>query len=130
MSKLRQTHVYKDQMLTGGLEFYRLTVLESFVPTADRDSDDPAVVREYYAQARVWERVIEAIRTRANVVIIGILDADGFSFAVEHKDAIDVAEMQALIQGLGSVEFSYDGSVTVDLSAAVLEKVDEFRLVV
>lgn len=128
MSKLRRTYAYKDQMLTGGLDLYHVTTLVSIVPTADRESDDPAVQNEFFSQARVWERIIETIRTRANVVILGALDADGFSFAVEHKDAIDADEMQALIQEMGEVEFSYDGETTVDLSGVTLEKVEDFRL--
>lgn len=128
MSKLRMTHAYKDQMLTGGLDFFHVTTAVSILPTADRESEDKAVVREYYAQARVFERVIETIRTRANVVILGVLDATGFSFAVEHKDAIDAPTMQTLLQEMGEVEFSYDGETTVDLSGITIEKVEEFRL--
>lgn len=129
MSKLRRTYAYKDQMLTGGLDFFHVsTTPVSIVPTADRESDDVAVQNEFYAQARVWERVIETIRTRANIVILGALDDAGFSFAVEHKDAIDVAEMQALLQEMGVVDFSHDGTTTVDLSGVTLEKVEDFRL--
>lgn len=128
MSKLRRTYAYKDQMLTGGLDFYHITTPVSIVPTADRESEDVAVQNEFYSQARVWERVIETIRTRANVVILGALDETGFSFAVEHKDAILVDEMQDLLQEMGEVEFSYDGETTVDLSGVTLEKVEEFRL--
>lgn len=129
MSINRNTHVHKDQMLTGGLEFYHITTAASIVPTSDRDSDDVSEQREYFAQARVWEKVIETIRTRANVVIIGALDDDGFSFAVEHKDAIDVDEMQTRLKGLGEQPFSVDGATTVDLSAIELQEVPEFRLV-
>ena len=128
MSTLRRTYAYKEQMLTGGLDFFHVTTPVSIVPTADRESADKDVQNEFYAQARVWERVIETIRTRANVVILGALDDVGFSFAVEHKDAIVVADMQALLQEMGEVEFSYDGLTTVDLSGVTLEKVEEFRL--
>ena len=128
MSKLRRTYAYKDQMLTGGLDFFHVTTPVSIVPTADRESADKDVQNEFYAQARVWERVIETIRTRANIVILGVLDAEGFSFAVEHKDAILVDEMQDLLQEMGVVDFSYDGTSTVDLSGVTLEKVEDFRL--
>lgn len=128
MSKLRMTYAYADQMLTGGLDFFHVTTAVSIVPTADRVSADAAEQREFYAQARVFERVIETIRTRANVVILGVLDASGFSFAVEHKDALVASEMQELLRGIGDAEFSYDGETTVDLSGITIEKVEYFRL--
>lgn len=127
MAKNRLTRVYPTQMLTGDLEYFHLTTPNSIVPSADRDSEDSSEVREFYAQARVWERIIEVIRTRANVVIVGVLDASGFSFAVEHGGAIDVDQMQELIRGIGEAEFSVDGETTVDLSTVELVQRD-FRL--
>lgn len=127
MANNRLTRVYPTQMLTGDLEYFHLTTPFSIVPTADRESEDSSVVREFFVQARVWERIIEVIRTRANVVIIGVLDASGFSFAVEHGGAIDVDQMQQLIRDIGEVDFSSDGTTTVDLSTVELVQRD-FRL--
>lgn len=128
MSKPRFKYVYPEQMLTGGLDLYHLTTPNSIVPTAESDSTDYFVVQDYYTQCRVWETIIEMIRLRANVVIVGQLDDDGFSFAVEHKDALDVDRMQTMLQELGDVSFSHDGQTTVDMSGVTLVEVEDFRI--
>ncbi len=119
----RLTQVFKDQMLTGGLEFFHLKTPESFVPTADRETARDT----FFSQARVWERVVEVIGRRAMPVIIGALDDEGFSFAVEKRAAIQVEDVQAMLRELGEVEF---GATTVDLSMVELHKQEEFRLAV
>lgn len=128
MSKLRLTHVYPDQMLTGGLDLYHITTPNSIVPTADSDSTEYDEKQDYFTQTHVWETIIETIRLRANVVIVGQLDEDGFSFAVEHKDALDVDQMQTMLQDLGEQAFSNDGQTTVDLSGVTLVEVEDFRI--
>lgn len=119
----RLTQVFKDQMLTGGLDYFHLETPVSFVPTADRDAERD----KFYSQARVWERVVEVIGRRAMPVIIGALDEEGFSFAVEKRAAIKAEDVQAMLRELGEVEFA---DATVDLSGVVLHKQDEFRLAV
>jgi len=116
----RLTQVFKDQMLTGGLEYFHLTTPESFVPTANRDN---TVV--FFSQARVWERVVEVISRFAAPIIIGALDDEGFSFAVEKRAAIDPDKLQDMLRELGSLEF---GTGTVDLSGVELVHLPEFRL--
>lgn len=119
----RLTQVSKDQSLTGGLEFFHVTTPVSIVPTADRDADQA----DFYAQARVWERVVEVLSRQAAPVIIGALDEEGFSFATEKRAALKAADVQAMVRELGSVAFDGTGSATVDLSAVEVAQ-KEFRL--
>lgn len=121
----RLTQVFKDQSLTGGLEFFHVTTPVSIVPTADRDD----AKFDFYAQARVWEQVVEVISRRAAPVIIGDLDAEGFSFATEKRAAMDVEKVQQLIRDMGEVEFNAEGTSTVDLSGVEIVR-KEFRLTV
>lgn len=114
----RLTKVSKTQMLTGGLEYFLVKTPESMVPVEGTDTAD--VIR---AKDRLWERVIDAVRTRANVVIVGVLEDEGFSLAVEHVDAVIVSEVQGLIQGIDGTEAG------VDMSGVELVKVEEFKLV-
>lgn len=117
----RYTQVQDTQMLTGGLEHFTVTGAD-IVPTADADAAyGTEEFNNFYEQARVWEQIIEIFRTRANVVIVSELAAGGFSLAVEHNDAVDVAEIQGKIRDLGTVDF---GGSTVDLSSVVVTKVD------
>lgn len=142
MKKL--TQVSKTQMLTGGLEHFTIATPNSIVPTASADSvDGTQEFKDFYEQARVQEQIIELFRTRANVVLVSELKDGGFTVAVEHNDAVDVAELQGKIRELGAVAFGSeevtvdpDGTAgsgdeytevqakTVDLSGVVVAKVD------
>lgn len=121
---LRLTRVHEDQMVTGHLEFYHLNTPVSIVPTVD--GNDPDQRYAYYEQERVWERVINVIRSRSNPVIIGPLMDSGFSFAVEHGDVISVTRMQEDIRKIGEADFA-DGN-TVDLSGVELLRQSHFVL--
>lgn len=121
----RLTQVFKGQSLTGGLEFFHLTTTQSIVPTADRDD----AKHDFYAQARVWEQVVEVISRQAAPVVIGDLDAEGFSFATEKRAALDVEKVQQMIREMGEVPFNDAGTTTVDLSNVELVQ-KEFRLTV
>lgn len=114
----RLTKVSKTQMLTGGLEYFMIKTPESIVPGEATETVE--VVR---AKNRLWERLIEIVRTRANVVIVGILEDTGFSFAVEHVEAVLITELQDLMQGIDGTDAG------VDMSGVTLEAVPEFRLV-
>jgi hypothetical protein len=140
----RYTQAKKTQMLTGGLEHFTVATPESIVPTADGSAEFYSEeFNNYFEQARVWEQLIEIFRTRGNVVIVSELSAGGFTVAVEHKDAVDPAEIQEKIRELGSVAFGTeeveidpDGTpasgdeytetqeATVDLSGVTVAKVD------
>ena len=143
----RYTQAKKTQMLTGGLEHFTVTGAD-IVPTADGSSEyHSEEFKNYYEQARVWEKLIEVFRTRGNVVIVSELAAGGFTVAVEHKDAIDASEIQEKIRELGEVPFGTtmvevadefgtlpgeagyvtteeEQDATVDLSGATVTKVD------
>tara|TARA_Y100000034_G_C6730167_1_gene323425 strand:+ start:97 stop:534 length:438 start_codon:yes stop_codon:yes gene_type:complete len=139
----RYTQAKKTQMLTGGLEHFTVTGAD-IVPTADGSAEyGSGEFKNYYEQARVWEKLIEVFRTRGNVVIVSELAAGGFTVAVEHKDAINPAEIQEKIRELGEVPFGTeevtidpDGTpasgdeytevqdATVDLSGVTVTKVD------
>lgn len=120
----RLTEVQKSQMVTGDLEFFVVKTPESLLPTVTREEDEEL----YFIQARVWERVLEIIRTRVNAVIVGHLEETGFSFAVERSGAITEQEIQDLVQSIGTMEFSKDGSDTVDLSGITIIKMEGFTL--
>jgi len=110
----RYTQAKKTQMLTGGLDHFTVTTPESIVPTADGSVEyHSEEFKNYYEQARVWEKLIEVFRTRGNVVIVSELAGGGFTVAVEHKDAVDAAEIQEKIRELGSVAF---GEETVEVA--------------
>jgi len=139
----RYTQVNETQMLTGGLEHFTVATPNSIVPTADKDAAFASQeFNDFYDQARVWEKMIEVFRTRGNVVIVSELAAGGFTVAVEHKEAVDAAEIQEKIRELGAVAFGStenlvdpDGTpdsgdeytevvpVTVDLSGVTVAKV-------
>lgn len=112
----RLTKVFPKQMLTGGLEHLLIKTPESIEVTAAEGSD------EYFEQHRVLEHIVEMVRMRANVVIVGPVDADGVSIAVEFNEAVQADELEGMIQDLGEeVPF---GSGTVDLSGVTVLKVD------
>lgn len=116
------TKVQDGQSITGDLDFYAVDVGVDIVPTADRNK--PAEIKDFYSQARVLEQIVEVISMRATPVIRSLLDEEGFSFAVEKKDALIVDELQAMIRELGVVPF---GSETRDLSGVEVKKV-QFKL--
>lgn len=116
------TKVQEGQSVTGSLEFFAVDLNADLVPTASREN--PEQIRDYYAQTRAFERIVEVISMRAAPVIRSVLDAEGFSFAVEKKAALDAEEIQTLIRELGVMDFSKDGSTTVDVSGAEVSKVD------
>lgn len=144
----RYTQAKKTQMLTGGLDHFTVATPESIVPTADGSAEyHSEEFKNYYEQTRVWEKLIEVFRTRGNVVIVSELATGGFTVAVEHKDAVDAAEIQEKIRELGSVEFGVEmvevadefgtlpgeagyvtteeeQDATVDLSGVTVSKVD------
>ena len=140
----RYTQISETQMLTGGLEHFVVQTPNSIVPTADSSAAyGTQEFNDFYDQARVWEKMVEIFRTRANVVIVSDLAAGGFTLAVEHNEAVDPAEIQQKIRDLGTVSFGTeevtvdpDGTpdsgdeyvenqeVTVDLSGVTVAKVD------
>lgn len=115
------TKVQEGQSITGDLDFYAVDLNANIVPTADRE--DPAQIRDFYAQTRVLEKIVEVISMRAAPVIRSVLDEEGFSFAVEKKDALLVDELQTMIRELGEVDFSNDGTTKVDLSGTEVKQV-------
>ena len=122
----RLTKVSQTQMLTGGLDYFVVTTPESVVAEALTSTSSAAEVKTAQARDRVWEQMVEILRTRANVVIVGALSATGFSVAVEHVDAIDgdiLTALQTLMQGIDGTDAG------ADLSGVTLTKV-EFDLVV
>lgn len=116
------TKVQDGQSITGDLDFYAVNVGVDIVPTADRNK--PAEIKDFYSQTRVLEQIVEVISMRATPVIRSLLDEEGFSFAVEKKDALIVDELQSMIRELGVVPF---GSETRDLSGVEVKKV-QFKL--
>lgn len=114
----RRTEVFPQQMLTGALEYLLIRTPESLEITAAEDTDD------FFEQHRVHEQLIEIIRMRANVVIVGQITAEDISMAVEAESAVEPSEVESKIQEMGTVDF---GGGTVDLSGVTVSLVD-FRL--
>ncbi|ASV44029.1 hypothetical protein PBI_SCTP2_14 [Salicola phage SCTP-2] len=114
----RRTEVFPQQMLTGALEYILIRTPQSLEITASEDTEN------FFKQNRVHEQIIEIIRMRANVVIVGEINAEDISMAVEAESAVDPTEIESKIQAMGSVDF---GSGTVDLSGVTVSLVD-FRL--
>lgn len=121
----RLTKVSETQMLTGGLEYFVVTTGTSIVPAVLTDTSTLAERKIARARERMWEQIIEIFRTRANVVIVGPLSADGFSLAVEHVSAIDVTDTDFLA-ALAAID---DSEADVTGFAATAVKVT-FNLVV
>lgn len=115
----RLTKVSETQMLTGGLEYFVVTTGTSIVPDVLTDASTVAVRKIARARDRMWEQIIEIFRTRANVVIVGPLSADGFSLAVEHTGAIDVtdADFLAALAAIDDSEADVTGFVAVAVPA-------------
>lgn len=121
----RETQIQSpNQNLTGSLTFFNVLTPESIVPTV---SDEKAA--DYFAQREVLEKVFYAIGTRARPVVMGVLKDEGFTIACEKMDAVQVDEIQTLIQEMGAVSFSDDGATTVDLSGVTLVKLDALDMV-
>lgn len=116
----RETKINFSQNLTGSLTHFKVLTPASLVVSAAEGSD------AYFEQHSVIEKVVGVVAMRARPVIMSDIIAEGFTIAVEKKDAIDVAEIQAEIQAMGTVDF---GGATVDLSAVTLEEAP-YQLVV
>lgn len=114
----RLTKAFETQELTGNLDHLLIKTPESIVVTADVET-----AQEYhFEQQRVLVQIIDMVRTRANVVIVGPVGAEDFSVAVEFSDAVDPQELQDMIRAMGAtVPF---GAGTVDLSGVEVLSVD------
>lgn len=115
----RRAEVFPAQQLTGALEFFLIKTPDASLVI---DADEETETKDFLEQNETHRKILNIVRLRANVVIIGSINDEDISVAVEFESAADPQEMQDLIQELGSsVPF---GNRTVDLSTVVVQKED------